>query len=139
GRQYFLWSIGFAVVVIGMLGLIIVVPIFFAQRKGILIQPGQHLALLIGAGLLLFLVALLLIVASAVIAVLAKDFVVPVMALQNVGVLRGWQRLLPMMNAEKGAYAVYVLVKIVLAVGSAILFAIVHVIVVLLLLIPLGI
>jgi hypothetical protein len=139
GLHYFLWTVCFAVVVIGTLGLIIVAPILFAQRRGILIQPRQHLALLIGAGLLLFLVALLLIVTSAVIAVLTKDFVVPVMALQNVGVLDGWQRLLPMINTEKGAYTVYVLLKIVLAVGSAILFAIVHVIVVLLLLIPLGI
>jgi hypothetical protein len=43
-----------------------------------------------------------------------------------------------MMGREKSAYAVYVLMKIVLAIGSGIIFAIINLIVILVLLIPLG-
>lgn len=139
GRHYFLWNLGFALAVIVALGLLIGGPVFVAQRAGILRQPGQHLALLISAGLALFFVALVLIVASAVTGLFAKDFLVPVMALENVGVLEAWRRFLPMVNVEKGAYTVYVVMKIVLAVGSAILFGIANVIALLVLLIPLGI
>jgi hypothetical protein len=52
--------------------------------------------------------------------------------------MEGWERLLAMMGAEKSAYAVYVLMKIVLAIGSGITFAIINLIVILVLLIPLG-
>jgi hypothetical protein len=60
------------------------------------------------------------------------------MALENVDAVEGWRKLLGMLNAEKGAYALYVLMKIVLSVGSAILFTIVNIIVLLILLIPLA-
>jgi hypothetical protein len=65
--------------------------------------------------------------------------VVPVMALENVGILDGWRRFLPALRAEKGAFAVYVLMKMVLAVGVAMVVAIADVLILLVLLIPLGI
>jgi hypothetical protein len=50
----------------------------------------------------------------------------------------GWERLLAIMGAEKSAYAVYVLMKIVLAMAAGIIFAILDLMVILVLLIPLG-
>jgi hypothetical protein len=61
------------------------------------------------------------------------------MAFEEVGALEGWQRLLGIMGAEKGAYALYVLMKIVLSFGSAIIFTVVNLIVILILLIPLAV
>jgi len=61
------------------------------------------------------------------------------MAMEDVGVLDAWRRLLPMLAAEKMAFAGYVMMKIVLAIGAAIIFGIITLLVVILLLIPLGI
>jgi len=60
-------------------------------------------------------------VTAAVVHVLTKDFVVPQMALEGVGAIEGWRRLWPMLRTEKGGYAVYVLMKIVLAIGAGII------------------
>ena len=63
----------------------------------------------------------------------------PIMAMEKVGVLDAWRRLLPMLAAEKMAFTGYVLMKIVLAIGSAIIFGIVTLLTLIVLLIPLGI
>src|SRR5579859_500483 len=57
----------------------------------------------------------------------------------HVDAAEGWNRLLAMMGMEKGAYALYVVMKVVLAMGAAIAFTIINLIVILVLLIPLGI
>jgi hypothetical protein len=70
------------------------------------------------------------------VAVLTKDFVVPVMAIDGVGVIEGWRRLLAMMKTDAANYAGYIGMKIVLAIGSGIIFSIVVGIVVVILMIP---
>ena len=52
--------------------------------------------------------------------VLTKDFVVPQMALEDIGAMEGWRRLWAMIKAEKGGYAGYIGMKIVLAIGAGI-------------------
>lgn len=74
--------------------------------------------------------------AGALVAVFSKDFLVPVMALEKVGPIDGWRRLLPMLRAEGASYAAYVGMKIVLALGAAIVFGILDFIVILVLAIP---
>ena len=54
------------------------------------------------------------------------------------GVLDAWRRLLPMLAAEKMAFTGYVLMKIVLAIGSAIIFGIITFLTLIILLIPSG-
>lgn len=139
GSSYFLWVIGFGLTMLAVLGVVIGVPIYLAWRTGIFRHPKEHLALLIagGAGLLLLFVGLIFM--GALVSVIAKDFVVPLMALENLGVLDGWRWLLPMLGVEKMAYTGYVLMKIVLALGSAILLGIVNLLVFLALLVPLAI
>ncbi len=44
---------------------------------------------------------LLFFVATVVILVLTKDFVVPQMALEDIDAMEGWRRLWPMMQAPK--------------------------------------
>ena len=56
----------------------------------------------------------------AVIGLFAKDFCVPIMALDEVG-YRSMAAVLPIVAAEKLAFTVYVLMKIVLAIAAAIL------------------
>ncbi|MGC1645109.1 MAG: hypothetical protein WA741_04715, partial [Candidatus Sulfotelmatobacter sp.] len=63
-------------------------------------------------------------VATAVIFVLTKDFVVPQMALENIDTMEGWRRLWSMMQADMGAYAAYLGMKILLSIVAAILIGI---------------
>jgi hypothetical protein len=139
GRRYFLWVISFGLAQFVLVGTVAGIPLLHAYRAGYFEHPDQHLGALIGWGILLALVVIVLVVVLAIIDMLGRDFLVPVMAFEDVGALEGWERLLGIMGAEKSAYAVYVLMKIVLAVAGGIIFAILDLIVILVLLIPLGV
>ncbi|MFB3127447.1 MAG: hypothetical protein ACE1Z8_08180, partial [Candidatus Acidiferrales bacterium] len=89
-------------------------------------------------GVGLFFLFIAWVVLGALVALFAKDFVVPFMALEGRGVLAAWRRVLPLLRVEKMAYAGYVLMKIVLAVGSAVLFGIINVILFLVVFVLLG-
>jgi hypothetical protein len=121
------------------LAILIGVPALVAWRAGLFRHPGQHLLPLILAGIGLFLLFVAFMVLGAIVGLFAKDFCVPIMAMERIGVLAAWHRLLPMLAAEKLAFTGYVLMKIVLAIGSAIIFGIATLLAFLVLLIPLGI
>jgi len=93
---------------------------------------------LILGGMALFFVVMCFVVAQLLIHVMTKDFVVPQMALQEIGAVEGWRRLWPQIMAEKGSYAVYILMKIVMAIGAGLVLAILSFFVFLILLIPVG-
>lgn len=137
GRRYLLWVIAFGFSALGLIGIVVGVPLLLAFRAGWFEKSEDHFGALLGGGMLLALVVIVLIVVLATIDLLARDFLVPVMALERVGAMDGWRRLGAMLGEEKLAYAGYVLMKIVLAVGGAIIFTIINIIVILVALIPL--
>jgi len=136
GWKLFLWHLGFFVVVLFASVLLLGVPALFAFVMGWFREPRQHLLALILGGILLFLVLFAFLVAAAVVQVLTKDFVVPQMALEKIGAVEGWRRLLPMLKAEKGGYAAYIGLKIVLAIGAGIVIALVGLVLSLFLILP---
>lgn len=121
GWRLFVWK--FLYIVFSLLGasVIIGIPAAFAFSAGWFREPKEHLAPLILAGAFLFCTFFVFMIATAVIFVLTKDFVVPQMALENLDVMEGWRRLWAMMKLDKGAYAAYVVMKIVLAIVAGIL------------------
>lgn len=136
GWRYFLWQLGFmlatgfgAVVLLG-------IPAAFAFALGWFREPKQHLLGWILGGIVVFFVMAVFFITAAVIHVLTKDFVVPQMALENIGVVEGWRRLWAMMQAERGGYAGYVGMKILLAIVAGIAVAIVSVILAVVVAIP---
>lgn len=139
GGSYFLWQIAFSLVMTAVLAVLIGAPIYLAWRAGLFHQPDQHFGLLLAGGVVLFFLLIGLVLLSSVVSLLAKDFVVPLMAVEKRGVLDAWRRLLPLLSAEKMAYVGYVLMKFVLAIGSAILFGILEAIALLILLLGLGV
>ena len=66
----------------------------------------------------------------------AKDFAVPVMALEGTTFGEAWRRVWAMVTAEPGSVAGYVGMKIVLAIAASIMFGIITVIAILVLAIP---
>jgi hypothetical protein len=79
-----------------------------------------------------------LVILALVVHLLTKDFVVPQMALEEISAVEGWRRLIPRLKSEKGGYAGYVGMKIVMALGAAVILGIVAAIVIFVLLVPVG-
>jgi len=139
GYSYFLWSLCLGFSVLLAVGVLIGGPVLLAWTQGVFDAPKEHLALLILGGIGLFMLLMVLLLAGAVIGVIGRDFAIPIMALENLGILAAWRRLLRMMAGEKLSYAGYVGMKIVLAIASGIMFAIINLIAILILMIPLGV
>lgn len=138
GLQLFLWEILFALICFVSIVMLVGVPVVYAWALGWFDDPRQHLLGLILGGIGLVMLFLALLLSFAIIQVMTKDFVVPQMALQEIDAFEGWRRLLSMMSAEKLGYAAYIGMKIVLAIGAAIVFGIATVLAIVLLLIPFG-
>lgn len=138
GRRLFVWQILLGLVSIVCLTILVGIPAGFAFLVGWLKAPKEHMIPLILGGMALFFVFLLFVLTQLVIHVMTKDFVVPQMALEKISAVEGWRRLWAQVKGEKGGYAAYIGMKIVMAIGAAILLGIVSVIVFLLFLIPIG-
>ena len=138
GRRFFVWQILLALVSVVALTILIGIPAGFAFVVGWLRNPKEHMIPLILGGMALFFVFLFFVVVQLLIHVMTKDFVVPQMALEEISAIEGWRRLWPQIKLEKGGYAAYIGMKIVMAIGAAIILGIASAIVMLLFLIPIG-
>jgi len=137
GIRYFGWQLALSFIglaIAGVLFIPLLIPVFATLKNHQ--QPGPALFLAFLPMLFVFGIFGLF---AMLIAVLTKDFVIPLMAVDKIGVIAGWQRLLVMMKAEKGSYVLYILMKAVLAIGAALVFGILSGIVIVLLLLPIGI
>ncbi|MGD0427002.1 MAG: hypothetical protein ABSC10_09795 [Candidatus Acidiferrales bacterium] len=138
GVRLFCWQLVLMLVMIATLLIVIGIPVAGAAMLGWFSDAREHVLGLVLGGVTLFLALLLLAVLLGVIHVMTKDFVVPQMALEDISALEGWRRLWPRLAAEKAGYAGYIGMKIVLAIGAAILFGILSIMAFLVLLIPIG-
>lgn len=136
GWRYFLWQLGFMLVTFAGMLIFVGIPAALAFAMGWFNAPREHLLGLILGGIVVFFLVFLFFVATAVVHVLTKDFVVPQMALEGIGAIEGWRRLWPMMQTEKKGYAIYVGMKIVLAIGASIVIGVVSLILTLVVLVP---
>jgi len=138
GQRYFLWQLLFFIAFPAGMALLIGFPVLFGAALGWFKEPKQHLVGLILGGMALFFVFFAALILWLVIHVLTKDFVVPQMAIEEVSAFEGWRRLLPRLRVEKGSYAGYVVMKVVMALGVAVVVGMITFIVILLVLIPVG-
>lgn len=138
GLRLFGWQILFTLAMGVGLTVLIGIPAAFAFAVGWLHNARQHLLPLILGGMIVFFAVMGFIVLSLVVHVLTKDFVVPQMALEQIGAIESWRRLLRMLNADKSSYAGYLGLKIVMAIGASVVVGIVTFIVLLVFLIPVG-
>ena len=138
GFRYFVWQLLLMLAALAGLTILLGIPAAFAFAVGWLKEPSQHILPLVLGGIVLFFLLFAFVVLLLVVHVMTKDFVVPQMALENLGAMEGWRRLLPMLKSEKGGYAGYLGMKIVMALGAAVIVGIVATIVILVMLIPVG-
>ncbi len=138
GLRYFFWQIILMLGTVAGLAILVGIPAAIAFAAGWLQKARQHLIPLILFGIVVFFCVMAWFLLSMVAQVLAKDFVVPQMALEDIGPLQAWRRLLPMIRTEKGSYAGYLGLKIVMTLGAAVVLGIIAGILILLMLIPVG-
>ncbi len=136
GGRFFLWQIVFQIAVWLFLLVLVGVPLALALAAGWATDLREHIGRLIVGVILLVCLLLVFVLTAAVVQVLAKDFLVPIMALEDLDFADGWHRLLTMMGREKGRYAVYLLLKLVLSIAAGILFGIITIVPVLFVVAP---
>src|SRR5579872_109697 len=136
GWSYFFWKVGFLFVTFCAAVILLGIPLALAFFSGWLTHPRDHVPGLVVGGIVIFALLMIFIIAVAVVHVLTKDFVIPQMALEGIGPIEGWRRLWPMLQAEMSDYAIYIVMKIVLAIGAAIAVGIISVILGLLFAVP---
>lgn len=112
-------------------GLLIGLPVAMAAASGFIRHRAEHMALFALGVAAVVVVALLLVLLMAVLYILAKDFVVPQMALENTPIALAWRRLLARIGAETGGFAGYLGMKIVLALAAAIMLGIAALVIIL--------
>ena len=138
GLRLFWWQLLFMLAGFAALLIVIVIPLAGAGALGWFTHAREHLIGLVLGGLGLLLLLVVLVAFIALIEVMTKDFVVPQMALEDISAIEGWRRLWVWLKADKSGYAGYIGMKIVLAVGAAIVVIIADLIALFVLLIPFG-
>ena len=136
GWRYFLWQLGYTLATLAGVVVLLGIPAALAFGMGWFTAPREHVLGLVLGGIVVFFLMLFFFVTAAVVHLLTKDFVVPQMALEGIGAMEGWRRLWPLLKGEQGGYAVYVLMKIVLAIGAGIVVTVASLILGLLVAIP---
>ena len=138
GLRFFWWQLAFSLVSVAGVVVLLGIPVLLVWQLGWFKFPREHILGLVLAGLAFFLVFFVIVAVIAVIRVMTKDFVVPQMAIENIGAMEGWRRLLTRVQREKVGYAAYIGMKLVLAIAAALIFGIITFVVALLILIPVG-
>lgn len=115
---------------------LILLPLLSAARSGVSRQSGGGLAYLLGVGAISLFIFVIVVVFFWIIVVFLKDFVAPILALEDVTIGEAWGRLKAIARQEPGAFVVYILLKIVLAIASGIIFGIIFFVGLLAILIP---
>jgi hypothetical protein len=136
GVRFFLWQLVFQSVVWLVLLFLIGVPLASALAAGWMTDPRAHVRPLVLTAILVLSLFALVILLTAAVQALAKDFLVPLMALDDLDFVDGWHRLLAIMGPEKGRFVVYLLLKLVLSIAATIIFSIIAIVPLLLVVVP---
>jgi MFS family permease len=136
GGRFLLWQIVLQLATWIFFALLVGVPVAFALAAGWATDLRSHIGRLIIGAIFGFGLLLLFFLTIGVVQVLAKDFLVPIMALEGLDFADGWHRLLAIIRPDQGRFAVYLLLKFVLSIAAGIIFTIAAVIPALLMAVP---
>lgn len=136
GTRYFVWLIIYELLILLALFVVIGLPLLGLWRAGIFSNAGEHVVLLVLVIFLMLMAFLVLLLLSWVIGTIVKDFLIPVMALEDVSVAQAWRSYKPTLVQQKGSAAAYLGMKILLAMMLGIIVGIVSLFAFLILLIP---
>jgi hypothetical protein len=137
GTRFFVFRLLFGLAFLFCLGIVVAVVLMLVGistfKQAGSPSPAAILGIMFGF-LLLFLVAL----PYLLVWVLAKDFAVPIMAIDGITFGEAWRRVWVMVRTETGSVAGYLGMKIVLSIAAGIIFGIISLIILVILLLPIG-
>jgi hypothetical protein len=137
-NRYFGFWLAFRLATWGALVLIVGVPLWKAYKSGIF-SGDNSLPIFFAMIASVALGALVVGIAFAIVSTLAKDFVMPVLALDDLSVGDAWSAVWRVAASEPGAWAAYMGMKLLCAIGSSIALSVAFVIAMLPALIVIGI
>lgn len=138
GRRFFLWRMVFLTASSLAMGVFIGIPLLLAAAAGWLKDPKEHVAPLVLVVFVIVVMVACTVLAMLVVEVFSRDFLVPIMALEDVDFADGWSRFFSIMREDKGSYVGYLLLKIVMAIGALFVIGIATFLAVFAFLIPVG-
>lgn len=136
GTRYFVWLILYQLLMLFVLFVLMGLPLLGLWQAGIFGHAGEHIALLVLSVFFLVMVFLAFVLAAWTITTIVKDFLVPIMALEDVSVAQAWQIYKPTLLRDKGSAGAYLGMKIVLAIALGIILGIISLFLFFILLIP---
>ena len=136
GGRFFLWQIVFQISAMLFLAVLIGIPLALALASGWGNNLRDHIGRLVLGAIFFLGLFFVFVLCAAAVQVLARDFLVPVMALEDLDFADGWSRVLAMIRPEKGRFVVYLLLKLLLHIAATILFGIIALIPALLIFVP---
>jgi hypothetical protein len=134
-HRFFAFWLLYTLAVWAVFGAIIGIPLWHAYKAGVFHRDASLGTIFAVLGSIL-LGVFLAVVVTAIIGTLARDFLVPMMALEHLSVNEAWAALLRMIGREPLAWAGYLGMKLVLSIAAAIAMAIALVVIILILAIP---
>ncbi len=129
GRRYFRWQLVYHTAIGIALAVVVGVPLAVAYFAGWLSQPQDHVALLVTAGLACVVILMACVIVALVVYVMAKDFLAPILAVDDQPVRDAWRRLLGLVRADPWGFAGYFGLKFLLSIAASIAMAIVALVV----------
>ena len=116
-NRYFGFWLVFRLVKWGALAVIVGLPLWHAYKNG-LFNGDNSLPMFFAVIASLALGALIVSIAFAIVSTLAKDFLMPVLALDDLSVGDAWSAVWRVAASEPGAWAAYMGMKLLCAIGS---------------------
>lgn len=114
GTSYFLWRLVFGFIILFALGILVALPlvaVFVPNGVGV---PAKVIAVIwavfVGLGIIFF---------GVLADVFARDFVTATMYVRGIRIMEAWRIVLPILRANVGQIALYVLLLIAIAMGMA--------------------
>lgn len=136
GRRYFVLQLIISVVTLLVLLVVVGLPLGITFLSGLAEYLKQRLVLAALGITWAITATLIIVIAGAIVAVIAKDFLVPIMALERLPLEDAWRRLSPMLRREPGGFAGYLGLKLVMRLAAGLGLGMVMLILILMLLIP---
>ena len=136
GLWFFAWLVIYEWLTVLALLIVVGLPILGLWHAGIFAHAGDHIALLVVTIFFLIILFVALLVVAWVVRTIVRDFLVPIMALENVSVVDAWHVYKPTLLQAKASAAGYLGFKLLLALGVGIVAAMVSLFVFFILLIP---
>lgn len=134
GTSYFLWTIAFGLAFLLSLLVIVGIPALIAYKT-----YYTSTALSIGCIVIGSLLFIMLAIVGGVIDIFARDFVITTMYVKNLRIIEAWRTVIPVIKANKGQIALYILLLIVIAIASGIISIFIMIAAVIIMAIPVGI